>query len=462
MKRSATQKMDLGAGNLVTGGAASPDVASLQAQDKKKKRTLLDLSLGAKRDLVQKDWQEFDANRFAAKAGHVTGDEVKAGIKIREAKGQPGVYNVEHLGNKIGTMQKASGPDGMGVKKTGWTTTHDQAGSLNGISKTQASAAEELASQHAHYLNSKVAAANEAATAAGRGDWKQGDYEKNIEQMHQEHEGKFSTLPLRDEQGNNTGHLAGTEADAFKQSSFKQNVGSGERGDRDNITITPSGGSRDTFQMSNTNRGGMYFDSKNVDKVGSAVTAVLEQYKAAALAHQAREGADFEPIFKLYSEKSARFPSYAQDTVKKSEGLSYKTLEGLAYKTDFSKDQRKELASTGAAMSDGSYPIRNGEDLDHAVSLAGMSSHHSKESVKAHIKSRAKDLGLEDKLPETWKADTMQEDPDVDSIQKPMPYSDIMRAKNGYGKLRTPGPYTGPTQFANQNAGDLNAQFQNL
>lgn len=77
-------------------------------------------------------------------------------------------------------------------------------------------------------------------------------------------------------------------------------------------------------------------------------------------------------------------------------------LKVFATKTDFSDDERKHLASTGAAMSDGSYPIRNAEDMKHAISLAGMSKTHSEAEVKAHIKSRAKALGIEGSLPDSW------------------------------------------------------------
>ena len=69
-------------------------------------------------------------------------------------------------------------------------------------------------------------------------------------------------------------------------------------------------------------------------------------------------------------------------------------------KRDFDAAQRREAADTGAAMPDGSFPIKNGEDLKNAVRLAG----HAKEpaKAKAHIKSRAKALGLTSTLPKNW------------------------------------------------------------
>ena len=75
--------------------------------------------------------------------------------------------------------------------------------------------------------------------------------------------------------------------------------------------------------------------------------------------------------------------------------------ELIVCKRDFSAAKRKEAASSGAAMSDGSYPIENADDLSNAIRLSGMSNHPASE-VKAHIKSRAKALGLESKIPDDW------------------------------------------------------------
>ena len=70
-------------------------------------------------------------------------------------------------------------------------------------------------------------------------------------------------------------------------------------------------------------------------------------------------------------------------------------------KRDFNAKERQHLADTGAAMKDGSYPIRNEQDLKNAIQSFGRAS--DPEAVKAHIKARAKTLGLTDLLPEEWK-----------------------------------------------------------
>lgn len=62
----------------------------------------------------------------------------------------------------------------------------------------------------------------------------------------------------------------------------------------------------------------------------------------------------------------------------------------------FNAEDRKRYAAEGVAMPDGSYPIRNPEDLHNAYMdwiRTGRSS-----AVRAHLEQRAKALGV--KLPD--------------------------------------------------------------
>lgn len=61
--------------------------------------------------------------------------------------------------------------------------------------------------------------------------------------------------------------------------------------------------------------------------------------------------------------------------------------------------ERDKLASEGVAMEDGSFPIRNREELEKAINLRG-SGNQPKRKVIRHIRKRAKALGCEDALPE--------------------------------------------------------------
>lgn len=82
-------------------------------------------------------------------------------------------------------------------------------------------------------------------------------------------------------------------------------------------------------------------------------------------------------------------------------------------KTDFSHSERKDLAKKGEAMPNGEYPIRNSQDLKDAIKLSGASD-MPKEKVKAWIKKRAKELGLEGELPEDWKSEEVEKTMDCD------------------------------------------------
>jgi 8-oxo-dGTP pyrophosphatase MutT (NUDIX family) len=80
----------------------------------------------------------------------------------------------------------------------------------------------------------------------------------------------------------------------------------------------------------------------------------------------------------------------------KAAGTDIEAIE----KRKFSEAQRAKDAATGAAEKDGSYPIENEKDLEEAIKAYGRSKNKAK--TKRHIVSRAKALGLTDKLPEGW------------------------------------------------------------
>jgi hypothetical protein len=70
-------------------------------------------------------------------------------------------------------------------------------------------------------------------------------------------------------------------------------------------------------------------------------------------------------------------------------------------KRDYSADQRRELAARGLAEADGSYPIVDRTDLEHAIEAFGRSRDQAK--TKAHIVARARALGAEAALPDGWR-----------------------------------------------------------
>jgi hypothetical protein len=70
------------------------------------------------------------------------------------------------------------------------------------------------------------------------------------------------------------------------------------------------------------------------------------------------------------------------------------------WKRTFTSDQRNSLASTGAALPDGSFPIVTRSDLSNAIHAIGRAKDPAK--AKAHIIARAKTLGATDTLPDGW------------------------------------------------------------
>lgn len=105
-----------------------------------------------------------------------------------------------------------------------------------------------------------------------------------------------------------------------------------------------------------------------------------------------------EIVMKAFQEKKV-----TEDVVKSVCEKYPKEIRKVNNKTDFSHSERKDLAKKGEAMPNGKYPIRNSQDLKDAIKLFGASD-MPKEKVKAWIKKRAKELGLESELPEEWKS----------------------------------------------------------
>ncbi len=111
-------------------------------------------------------------------------------------------------------------------------------------------------------------------------------------------------------------------------------------------------------------------------------------------------------------------------------------LEKSANKTSFTHEERKDLAKKGEAMPNGKFPIRNRQDLKDAIRLSGSSS-MSKEDVKKWIKKRAKELNLEDELPEDWKVEKTMDTEDAHTLQRESldgETKNIVRTEDGVGE----------------------------
>lgn len=67
---------------------------------------------------------------------------------------------------------------------------------------------------------------------------------------------------------------------------------------------------------------------------------------------------------------------------------------------EFKTKERKDLADKGNALPDGSFPIKSEQDLKNAIQAVGRAK--DKAAAKAHIKKRARALGLESLIPAGW------------------------------------------------------------
>lgn len=98
------------------------------------------------------------------------------------------------------------------------------------------------------------------------------------------------------------------------------------------------------------------------------------------------------------------------DEVQKAEELLFgDDLEkGDGNKHYFSEKERKSLSKKGEAMKNGSFPIRNEQDLKDAIRSVGRAKDPA--AAKSWIKKRAKEMGKEGLLPDTWKAEAFYEE----------------------------------------------------
>ena len=102
---------------------------------------------------------------------------------------------------------------------------------------------------------------------------------------------------------------------------------------------------------------------------------------------------DFK-ITSVYSQKGSRYVELMKESVLEN----FKAFSEFVSE-NYDTEQRKEMAAKGLALSDGSFPIANLEDLKNAIMAYGR----AKDQARAakFIAKRAKALGAEDLIPDT-------------------------------------------------------------
>jgi HK97 family phage prohead protease len=102
-------------------------------------------------------------------------------------------------------------------------------------------------------------------------------------------------------------------------------------------------------------------------------------------------------------------PAYAGAMVTATRSVETPRLSAarLLGRRQFSQAERDRLAKSGAAMPDGSFPIRSEQDLRNAIAAIGRAGPKGSaryEAVRRHIIKRARALGLTDQLPDDWRS----------------------------------------------------------
>jgi len=104
------------------------------------------------------------------------------------------------------------------------------------------------------------------------------------------------------------------------------------------------------------------------------------------------------------------------DTYDAVEALAIEAeIAEIALKRAYGIEARQDMADSGEAMPDGSFPIKDEADLRNAIQAHGRAK--DIDAAKAHIKKRARALGLQDMLPAEWsdgaKSLTIEDDPEL-------------------------------------------------
>jgi hypothetical protein len=92
-------------------------------------------------------------------------------------------------------------------------------------------------------------------------------------------------------------------------------------------------------------------------------------------------------------------------TMTGSPGAIAKMIHEVAVlKAKYDADDLKRMAASGAAMANESYPIADREDLNRAVRAVGRGGAEH-DAIRRHVIARAKALGAQSEIPDTWNAD---------------------------------------------------------
>jgi uncharacterized membrane protein YkoI len=105
----------------------------------------------------------------------------------------------------------------------------------------------------------------------------------------------------------------------------------------------------------------------------------------------------------------------------------------VALKAMYSEDERDEMAKGGMALPDGSYPIKDEEDLKNAIMSYGRAK--DKEKARAHIKKRAMELDKEDMIPAEWSEEKTLLDDEAKEFLSSLMELEMLEIETGLGDI---------------------------
>ena len=130
---------------------------------------------------------------------------------------------------------------------------------------------------------------------------------------------------------------------------------------------------------------------KKLDKVMTDLKANLLKFKGA------KTDADKE-TFKTEAGRLTKLRKDAQDNLEQAIQDAYADVELMVIE-NYDNDQRKAMAEKGLALPDGSFPIKNLEDLKNAIQAYGRAKDQA--AAAKFIVKRAKALSADDLIPDT-------------------------------------------------------------
>lgn len=150
---------------------------------------------------------------------------------------------------------------------------------------------------------------------------------------------------------------------------------------------------------------------KSIDGTVVAVEPdVFEGFDAYAVEIEGFDGKSYD-VFVALDGELLGYDKYEADEV---EAIEAEAAE-IALKRAFSEERRFDLAKSGEAMPDGSYPIVSETDLRNAIQAYGRAK--DKEATKKHIMKRARALKLESLIPGNWIAGGEEKAGDVSDAE---------------------------------------------